>query len=181
MSQTVNKPKSAPQFQRPGGGAHYIGPKKKAKNQKQTIGRIWHYMQRQRLGMIAAIVFVLFSTILSLLGPYYIGVIIDDYIIPKDVSGSIRMAVILAVIYVFASIFTWLQQYTMINVSLRTIRTIRSDLFSKLQQLSLRFFDQRSHGELMSRVTNDIDNMNNALTQSVVQIFSSTLTILESP
>lgn len=77
MSQTVNKPKSAPQFQRPGGGAHYMGPKKKAKNQKQTIGRIWHYMQRQRLGMIAAIVFVLFST----------------------------MAVILAVIYVFASIF----------------------------------------------------------------------------
>ena len=179
MSQTVNKQKAAaPHFQRPGGGPHYIGPKKKAKNQKQTISRIWNYMQKQRLGMVAAIAFVLFSTILNLLGPYYIGVIIDDYIIPKDVSGSIRMAVILAVIYVLASIFTWLQQYVMINVSLRTIRTIRFDLFSKLQQLSLRFFDQRSHGELMSRVTNDIDSMNNAMTQSVVQIFSSTLTIL---
>ncbi len=179
MSQTVNKQKVAPQFQRPGGaGGHYIGPKKKAKNQKQTIGRIWHYMQKQRFAMITAIAFVLFSTILNLLGPYFIGVIIDDFILPKDVSGSIRMAVILAVIYVFASIFTWLQQYVMINVSLRTIRTIRSDLFSKLQQLSLRFFDQRSHGELMSRVTNDIDSMNNAMTQSVVQIFSSTLTIL---
>ena len=178
MSQAANKQKAAPQFQRPGGGPLFIGPKKKAKNQKQTLGRIWHYMQKQRLGMVVAIIFVLFSTILSLLGPYYIGVIIDDYIIPKDVSGSIRMAGILASIYVFASIFTWLQQYVMINVSLRTIRTIRFDLFSKLQQLSLRFFDQRSHGELMSRVTNDIDSMNNAMTQSVVQIFSSTLTII---
>ena len=178
MNQAAGNTKTAPQFQRPGGGAHYIGPKKKAKKQKQTIGRIWHYMQRQRVGMIAAMIFVLFSTILSLLGPYYIGVIIDEYIIPKDVNGSIRMAGVLAAIYVFASLFTWLQQYVMINVSLRTIRTIRFDLFSKLQQLSLSFFDQRSHGELMSRVTNDIDNMNNAMTQSVVQIFSSALTII---
>nr|WP_235973446.1 ABC transporter ATP-binding protein [Peribacillus faecalis] len=135
-------------------------------------------MQKQRIAIIAAIVFVLFSSVLSLLGPYYIGIIIDDYIIPRDVSGSVRMAIILAGIYVFASIFTWLQQYVMIHVSLRTIRNIRSDLFAKLQSLSLRFFDQRSHGELMSRVTNDIDNMNNALTQSVVQIFSSALTII---
>ena len=178
MSQTMNKQNEAPQFQRPGGGRHYIGPKKKAKNQKQTAGRIWFYMQKQRLSIIAAIVFVLFSSVLSLLGPYYIGIIIDDYIIPRDVSGAIRMVIILAGIYVFASIFTWLQQYVMIHVSLRTIRNIRSDLFAKLQSLSLRFFDQRSHGELMSRVTNDIDNMNNALTQSVVQIFSSALTII---
>ena len=178
MSQTMNKQNAAPQFQRPGGGRHYIGPKKKAKDQKQTVSRIWNYIQKQRVAMIAAIVFVVLSSVLSLLGPYYIGIIIDDYIIPRDVSGSIRMAIILAGIYVFASIFTWLQQYVMIHVSLRTIRTIRADLFSKLQSLSLRFFDQRSHGELMSRVTNDIDNMNNALTQSVVQIFSSALTII---
>ena len=177
----MNRPSNAktpPTLQRPGGGPHFMGPKKKAKNQKETIRRTWMYMRKQRAGMILTCIFVILSTVLGLLAPYYIGVIVDDYIIPKDVGGAVRMACLLAAIYVFTSLFTWLQQYLMINVSLKTIRTIRSELFSKLQALSLRFFDQRHHGELMSRVTNDIENLNSAMTQSVVQIVSSVLTIL---
>ena len=84
----------------------------------------------------------------------------------------------LAVIFTVASIFTWLQTYVMIRVSMKTIRTLRLELFKKLQSLTLKFFDKRALGDLMSRVTNDIDNLNTALAQSVTQIVSSILTVI---
>ncbi|QFK71173.1 ABC transporter ATP-binding protein [Pradoshia sp. D12] len=160
------------------GHRHSFGPKSKAKHQKETVLRIWTYLKRRKLTLYASIICVLFSTVFSLLGPYYIGITIDEYVLVKDVDGSIRMTLLLAVIYIAGAILTWLQQNLMIHISLKTIRTIREELFSTLHTLSLRFFDKRSSGDLMSRVTNDIDNLNNALSQSVVQIFSSLLTII---
>lgn len=160
------------------GHIHSFGPKSKATHQKETILRIWSYLKRRKFTLLATIVCVLFSTVLSLLGPYYIGITIDEYVLVKDVDGSIRMAVLLAGIYIAGAVITWLQQNLMIHISLKTIRTIREELFSTLHTLSLRFFDKRSSGDLMSRVTNDIDNLNSALSQSVVQIFSSLLTII---
>lgn len=174
MSQQGNNRQAPPNFRGP---RHHFGPKRKAKNQKETILRIWNQLSKHRLKLLIVLGFVFASTVLGLLGPYYLGITIDSYILKKDVSGSIQMAVLLAVIYLAGSLFTWLQQDMMVRVSLTTIRTIREELFAKLQQLSLRFFDTRSQGDLMSRVTNDIDNLNNALSQSLVQIFSSVLTI----
>jgi len=159
-------------------GRGFTGPTKKAKNQKQTFRRIWDYLKKQRLGLIAAVVMVITSTLLSLSGPLLIGIIIDDYIILKDIPGTINMLIILTAIYLGTSLFTWLQTYLMINVALKTIRTLRLDLFSKIQSLSLRFFDQRVQGDLMSRVTNDIESLNLALSQSVAQIVSSILTVI---
>ena len=159
-------------------GRGFNGPTKKAKNQKQTFRRIWDYLKKQRFGLIAAVVMVIISTLLSLSGPLLIGIIIDDYIILKDIPGTISMLIILTAIYLGASLFTWLQTYLMINVALKTIRTLRLDLFSKIQSLSLRFFDQRVQGDLMSRVTNDIESLNLALSQSVAQIVSSILTVI---
>lgn len=153
------------------------GPAEKAKDQKGTIKRIWMYMEKEKGKLMASIIFVFISTLLGLLGPYMIGIIIDDYIIPKDISGTLRLVVMLAVVYIIVAVFTWLQTYMMVQVSLQTIRNLRQDLFDKFQTLSLRFFDKRSHGDLMSRVTNDIDSLNNALSQSVVQIFSTLLMI----
>ena len=174
MSKHGSNRQAPPNFRGP---RHHFGPKRKAKNQKETILRIWNQLSKHRLKLLLVLVFVFASTVLGLLGPYYLGITIDSYILKKDVSGSIQMAVLLAVIYLAGSLFTWLQQDMMVRVSLTTIRTIREELFAKLQQLSLRFFDTRSQGDLMSRVTNDIDNLNNALSQSLVQIFSSVLTI----
>ncbi|MEK5481743.1 ABC transporter ATP-binding protein [Viridibacillus sp. FSL R5-0888] len=150
----------------------------KPKNQKQTLKRIWDYVKQQRLQLIGAIFLVILTTVLSLAGPLLIGVIVDDYIITKDLSGTTKMLFILAGVYVLTSIFTWLQTYVMINAALKTIQKLRLDLFEKLHSLSLRFFDKSSQGELMSRVTNDIDNLNVALSQSVVQIVSSILTLI---
>ena len=128
----------------------------------------------------AALMFVIFlvvvTTLLGLLGPYFMGVIIDQYIVPKDLSGTARMCMLLIAIYGVTVLLTWLQTFVMINVALKQFKNT-TRYFEKIQTLSLRFFDVRSQGDLMSRVTNDIDNLNQALTQSVVQIISSALTL----
>ncbi|MBY0148093.1 ABC transporter ATP-binding protein [Neobacillus niacini] len=154
------------------------GPVVKAKDWKGTIKRIWLYMEKQKAALIASIVFVMVSTLLSLLGPYMIGIIIDEYIIPKDIAGTIKFLVLLTAVYCATVLFTWLQSFMMVRVSIQTIRNLRQDLFDKFQTLSLRFFDKRTHGDLMSRVTNDIDSLNSALSQSIIQIFSSILMLL---
>jgi len=161
-----------------GRGPRMGGPAEKAKNQRETLSRVWHYVKQQKIGLFFSIFFVIASTFLSLAGPYMIGHIIDDYIMKKDIDGTIRLGILLAVIFSVASILTWLQTYVMIQVAMKTIRTMRLELFQKLQTLTLRFFDQRALGDLMSRVTNDIDNLNTALVQSVTQIVSSILTVI---
>jgi len=176
----MNKPISQPRtniMRKARGPFGLKQPTEKAKDSKGTIKRVWRYMEKQKVALIAAVCFVVISTLLGLLGPYMIGVIIDDYIIPKDTAGTLKLLIILASIYLAVAVVTWLQTFMMIRVSLRTIRRLRQDLFDKLQTLSLSFFDKRTHGDLMSRVTNDIDSLNNALSQSVVQIFSTILMV----
>ena len=151
------------------------GPVEKAKDWKGTLKRIWRYIEKQKAPLVASILFVILSTLLGLVGPYLIGVIVDEYIIPKDLAGTIRWLVVLAVVYFLVALFTWLQSFMMVRVSLQTIRDLRQDLFEKFHSLSLRFFDKHSHGDLMSRVTNDIESLNAALNQSVIQIFSTVL------
>ncbi|WP_242303665.1 ABC transporter ATP-binding protein [Bacillus cereus group sp. BfR-BA-01350] len=150
----------------------------KAKNTTGTIMRVWNYMGYQKVALTFVIFLVFVTTLLGLLGPYLMGVIIDQYIVPKDLNGTARMCMLLIAIYGITVFLTWLQTFVMVNVALKTIQKIRQDIFEKIQTLSLRFFDVRSQGDLMSRVTNDIDNLNQALTQSVVQIISSALTFI---
>lgn len=173
----MNKASTNDAIGRARGPRGFSGPVEKAKDKKGTIKRIWNYMEKQKFAMIASIIFVIISTLLNLLVPYLIGKIIDDYIIPKDMEGTLRFLLLLALIYIAASIFTWLQTLLMVRVSLKTIQILRQHLFEKFQTLSLRFFDKRTHGDLMSRVTNDIESLNNALSQSVIQIFSSILMV----
>jgi len=171
----MNKPSAPNIIGRARGPRGMHGPAEKAKDRKGTLLRIWYYMEIQKGTLIASVLFVIISTLLGLIGPYLIGVIIDQYIIQKDITGTLRMLVLLAVIYTASAIFTWLQSFTMVRVSLHTIRHLRQDLYDKFQTLSLRFFDKHSHGDLMSRVTNDIESLNNSLSQSVSQILSTVL------
>ncbi|MCU5680237.1 ABC transporter ATP-binding protein/permease [Bacillus wiedmannii] len=149
-----------------------------ARNTKGTVLRVWNYMGYQKAALTFVIFLVFVTTLLGLLGPYLMGVIIDQYIVPKYLNGTARMCLLLIAIYGVTVLLTWLQTFVMVNVALKTIQKIRQDIFGKIQTLSLRFFDVRSQGDLMSRVTNDIDNLNQALTQSVVQIISSALTFI---
>ena len=159
-------------------GNRFTGPAEKATNQKQTLLRIWSYLKKNRLGVVSAVVFVILSTLLGLVGPLLIGKIVDDYILMKDLPGAARMLVWLAIVYTVTALLTWLQTFVMVRISQKTIRTLRRDLFSKIQSLSVSFFDKRQQGDLMSRMTNDIENLNAALSQSVIQIVSSVLTIV---
>lgn len=159
-------------------GGRMSGPVVKPKNQKETLLRIWGYMRQQRLGVISAVLFVIASSILSLFGPLLIGIIIDDYIMKQDIEGTVRMSMVLAAVFSASALLTWAQTIVMIRISQKTIRVLRQELFEKFQALPLSFFDKRQQGDLMSRMTNDIENLNAALSQSVTQIVSSTLTIV---
>ncbi|RUL54801.1 ABC transporter ATP-binding protein [Lysinibacillus antri] len=156
----------------------FRGPVVKPKDQKAALSRIWSYLRKQRIGIVLSTLFVILSSILSLLGPLYIGIIIDDYIIPGDLSGTVRMLILLGAIYLASSIFMWLQTFVMVRVSLKTIQRLRKELFEKIQRLPLSVFDKRQSGDLMSRMTNDIDNLHMALSQSIIQIVSSLFTII---
>ncbi|WP_461612892.1 ABC transporter ATP-binding protein [Clostridium sp. Marseille-QA1073] len=151
---------------------------RRAKDAKGTIKRIWAYLSKQKKALTLVILLIIITSILGILGSYLIGVTIDNYIINKNLNGTLKMLGIMAVVYISNSLLTWLQTYIMVIISQKAIKNIREDLFSKFQTLSLRFFDNHPHGELMSHVTNDIDNLNNALTQGVIQFLTSVLTII---
>jgi ATP-binding cassette subfamily B protein len=178
MSGTHSRSQIPPRLAFRGGRNRFGAQLEKPKNAKDTIKRIWMYLGHQSFGLVAAVILVLLTSLLGLLGPYYIGVIIDSYIIPHDIDGALRMIMLLAGIYLLTIALSWLQTFIMINIAQKTINQLRYDIFIKLQTLSLRFFDSRPHGDLMSRVTNDIDNLNSALSQSVTQVLSSIISIV---
>lgn len=150
----------------------------KPKNTRQTLVRLWHYLSAHKLRLVVVFVMVTLTALLTLVGPYLIGIAIDNYILPRDFSGLFRLLLVMAGVYALTSLCAWLQSYLMINVAQRTVRDLRKDAFDKLEELPLSFFDSRPHGEVMSRLTNDIDLINNVLSMSLTQIFSSIITLV---
>ncbi|WP_151697991.1 ABC transporter transmembrane domain-containing protein [Weizmannia acidilactici] len=117
------------------------------------------------------------STVTGLLGPYLIGYTIDHYIGHRSSAELLDFIVLLAGVYFLQSASTFLGNYLMIGILQDTVFKMRTQLFEQFHRLLISFFDRRQHGELMSRVTNDIDNGSQTLNNSAIQIFSSTLTI----
>lgn len=154
-----------------------VDKKKRAKNMKATLKRIWEYLSKQK-GMLFLVIFmVLVSSGLGLLGPYMIGMAIDEFIVMQESSGLGRLLIGLMLVYLFYSLAIFLQNFWMIGIAQDTVFDLRKDLFQQFHRLPISYFDKRQHGELMSRLTNDIDNVNNTLNSSVIQIFSSVLTL----
>lgn len=151
---------------------------KKPENWFPTVKRIWGYLREREKGIVFVLLMVIVSSMLGLLGPYLVGVAIDEYIVTKDESGLLLLLCSLLGVYVFYSLSTWLQNYWMIGIAQHTVYRMRSDLFYQFQLLPISFFDKRKHGELMSRVTNDMENVSSTLNSSVIQIFSSVLTLV---
>lgn len=150
----------------------------KASDWKSVLYRIWQFVDEQRTLLIVVLALVLVSSVLALAGPYLVGRIIDDYITNRDLSGLSTIIIWLAIIYVGWSVSLYLQNYWMIGIAQQTIYRLRTTLISHLQRLSVSFFDRRQHGELMSRVTNDIENVSQTLNTSFIQVFSSILTLI---
>ncbi len=150
----------------------------RANDWQKALYRIWKIVDEQRTLFIVVFLMVIVSTILSLLGPYLIGKIIDEHIIAKDFAGLKTMILVLVFVYIGLSITLFLQNYWMIGIAQQTVYRMRSDLFTKLQHLPISFFDKRQHGELMSRMTNDMDNISSTLNSTFIQVFSSILTLV---
>ncbi|WP_251550198.1 ABC transporter ATP-binding protein [Neobacillus muris] len=155
-------------------------PTVRSKNAKATLRRIWTYLKRQRQALWLVVISTALVSCFTLLGPYLIGKTIDDYIVPHKLNGFQLMGLALLGIYLLGAAFTWLQQYVAAGLAQNTVREMRQDLFEKYQQLPVRFFDQRTHGELMSRTTNDLENVSNTLNQTVVQLISSVFMLVGS-
>lgn len=163
----------------PGGGARrmMLGQVQKAKNVRGALRRVWNYLHRQRLGLAEVVGLVCLTTGFNIAGPYLMGKAIDQHILRHDLRGLTLIAVFMIIVYAMTTMTTWLQIYLMSALAQRVVRDIRHDLFAKLQTLAPRFFDERSHGELMSRLTNDVENISNVLSEGVTQFIASLLTI----
>jgi len=157
---------------------HLLSKKERAKDTRGTMRRLWEYLKHQKAALIGTALLVAVTTGFGLMGPYLMGKAIDEYILAGNLSGLARIVLLMVGVYVTTSLTTWLQIYVMVGVAHRTVRDIRNDLFAKLQTLPLRFFDQRTHGELMSRLANDVENISNVLTESVTQLISSALSLV---
>jgi ATP-binding cassette subfamily B multidrug efflux pump len=159
-------------------GMHMMGGMGRAEDARGTMRRLWSYLKRQKWLLIGTVALVALSSGLALLGPYLMGIAIDAYILEGDLPGLARTALLMIGAYGASSLATWLQLYVMASVAQRTVRDIRNDLFAKLQTLSLRFFDRHTHGELMSRLSNDVENISNVLNMGVTQFISSVLSVV---
>ena len=163
---------------RRGPGPGNPGRIEKAKDSRQALLRLLPYLKPFSSTLIFVLGFVVLYTLLGLVGPYLMGVAIDDYIIPGDIPGLVRIALLMLGSYLFYAAFQASADWTMARVSQRALKQMRRDLFEHLQALSLRFFDRNPAGELMSRLTNDIDAINQAVSQNVTSIIASVLTLV---
>ncbi|MCE5219531.1 ABC transporter ATP-binding protein/permease [bacterium] len=179
----AEKRSSSSQVRMPGpmGGPprhHMIGTVEKAEDVGGVARRLWGYLRRYRAQLILVFCLVAGTTGLTLLNPYLISLVIDRCILPRKLEGLAQMAGLMVLAYLLTTATTWGQTVAMIHISQRTVRDLRRDLFGALHRLSLRFFDQNPHGELMSRLTNDTENVSNTLSQTVAQLMTSVLSIL---
>jgi ATP-binding cassette subfamily B protein len=151
---------------------------KRASDWKNVLGRIWKLVDEQRALLLTVLALVFVSSVLMLLGPLLIGKIIDTHIIPMQFDGLLGKIGVLIAIYAGLSLALYFQSFWMIGVAQQTVFRLRTSLFEHLQKLPVTFFDKRQHGELMSRVTNDIENVSQTLNSSFIQVFSSVLTLV---
>ncbi len=152
-------------------------PSERAQDVTGTLLRLWGYLGRQKLALVTTAILVVISSGLDVLGPFLMGRALDLYVLTGDISGLARIALLMLGVYVGSAVVSWVQTYVMAAASQQAVTDIRNDLFVKLQSLSLRYFDERSHGELMSRLTNDVESVSDVLTSGITQLLSSVLSL----
>ncbi|GGD97816.1 ABC transporter ATP-binding protein [Paenibacillus nasutitermitis] len=149
--------------------------KAKAKDWQGTLRRIWQYLAHRKGRLTLVLLMVIASSGLTLLGPYLIGMAIDDYLEGPGGRPWLLFLLGLACVYVLQSVVGWLQNIWMIQIAQEAVFRMRTDLFEQLHRLPIPFFGKRRQGDLMSRMTNDIDSVSSTLNSSAIQLFSSVL------
>lgn len=177
----ADKPPGGLPLPGPGGpGRGMPRPKERARDTGATIRRLWAYLNRQRAGLILVYVLTILAALVTMVSPYLLGMAIDRFITPGRSEGLLGLCFLLLGLYAAGAAASWLQAYVMTGVAQRMLQSLRGDLFRKYQQLPVSFFDTRTHGELMSRNTNDIENVSNGLNQTVTQMLTSLIVVIGS-
>jgi ATP-binding cassette subfamily B multidrug efflux pump len=162
----------------PGPGGRFRGAKiEKARDVHGTLRRLLVTLRPYRWALTGVFISVIVSTLLDLLAPYLMGVAIDKFIAAGDLAGLQRTVLLMLGTYAGAWLARVGQSVIMARISQKSMRTLRRDLFEHLQTLSLSFFDRHPHGELMSRLTNDLDAISRVLAQNVTELFTGVLTL----
>ena len=158
---------------------------KRSKNPKKTLGRLLHYIRdgyAVQFGVV--LVCILISAVVNVAGSMFLRVLIDDYIAPLLLeaapvfTGLIHAILLMGLIYLTGIVSTFLYNWLMVAISQGILKKVRDEMFGRMQTLPIRYFDTHTHGDLMSHFTNDTDTLQQMLSQSVPQMFSSIMTII---
>ena len=172
-----------------GGGPHGgMGAGEKAKDFKGTIKKLMKYLSEYKIGLIFVLLFAIGSTIFNIAGPKILGKATTEIFtgLVGKVSGSsgidfekiAHILIFLMCLYVTSAIFSFIQGYIMTGVSQKLTYRLRKEISEKINRMPMNYFDTRTHGEVLSRVTNDIDTLGQSLNQSATQIITSFTTII---
>ena len=169
-----------PMQMRSGPGPHQLHRKKaeKIKDIKGTIKRLLGYLIEKKFNIFIVFILCFITTLISILGTRLNGYTIDNFIETGDMNGLGFICIVLVLMYLVNIFSTYYQNMVMLKIAQRVSATMRKDLFTALQKLPLKYFDSNSSGDLMSRLTNDVDNINTTLSQSVTQLFSGIINII---
>ena len=171
-------PPRGPMGPGPGGPGGRGAMPVRAKDAKGTMKRLLKYVSEQLPRVILISVLCAITALISILTNRIAGVAIDDYIAVGDMAGLAKLCLGLLAIYLVNIVCSYLQNTNMIVVAQKTSFKLRKDLFAALSRLPLKYFDSHSSSDIMSRLTNDVDNISNTLSQSVTQLFSGIINII---
>lgn len=157
--------------------------REKPKNAKATVVKLIKYIAKSRYLILVILITTLITTGLNLLGPMLQGKAIDAITIDAgkphvDFDALVKYLVLMACVYIANSVITMLQGIASAKISQTTVYTLRADLFRKVSYLPIQYTDTHSHGDIMSRMTNDVDNISNSISQSISSLISSVLTLI---
>ncbi len=166
-------PSTGPPPQR---GMH-IGKIEAAKDPRSALSRLFPYLKPFKAGIFWVLVLVVLYTFLGLVGPYLMGVAIDRLLRTRSAEGLVRISVVMLAVYVCYNLLQAVSGRLMARISQQALAQLRADLFTRVQRLPVSFFDQNAAGDLMSRLTNDIDAINQAISQNVTTLVASLLSM----
>jgi len=150
----------------------------KAKEPNKVIRRLLEYLKPYKIQLTFVTILIIASTLLSLVTPFLIGRTIDVYIIQGDIQGLQVIVIWLLVLFIFNWVLQAAQGWIMSTITQNSLKGIRQEVFDHLQELDLAFFDKTTSGELMSRITNDIEAISTALTQNITQLVANLLSMV---
>ena len=162
---------------RRGPGPGFARPKIRAKDMACTLKRLIKYLAFARTKLILVFFLVLSTAVFGIIGPYLVVIAIDKFIIPGNLRGLALLTAGMIALYAVNALFHWLQASIIVSLAQTTVGRIRQEVFAKIQTLPLKFFDTSERGDLMSRLTNDVDNISQILSSSVTQVFNSVITL----